>query len=128
MNIKELKCACCRCYDCFDGCTAWDCDVDFEVSIQRVKDAAKAYGMSVDMITALLVADEERRLAEKAKESNGEDDILPDDFNPFYDSKFLIAFADSPDLGKRLLVEMDPDDLKRLRAEIDAALKVQEGE
>ena len=128
MNIKELKCACCRCYDCFDGCTAWDCDIDFEVSIQRVKEAAKDYGMSVDMITALLVADEERRLAEKAKESNDEDNVLPEDFNPYYDSKFLITFADSPNLGKKMLVDMVPEDLKRLRAEIDATLKIQEGE
>ena len=125
-DIKKLKCTCCKCYDSFNGCTAWDCDVDFEISIAKVKDAAKEYGLSVDAIAAVLVANEEKRLAENSKESNAdEDNILPEDFNLFYDSKFLIIFADAPGLGKRLLVEMSPDDLKRLRAEIDAALKVQ---
>jgi hypothetical protein len=75
----------------------------------------------------MLMAEEEKKEKDRM-DAETEDDILPEDFNPFYDSRFLISFADSPDLGKRLLVEMDLDDLKRLRAEIDATLKVQEGE
>jgi hypothetical protein len=90
--------------------------------MSRVKEVSKESGMSVDAIVALLT------MMEAKKEREDEDNILPDDFNPFYDSKFMISFADSPDLGKKLLVEMDLDDLKRLRAEIDATLKVQEGE
>lgn len=117
-KIGDLKCQCCRCYDSFDGCTAFDCQYDFEISIARVKEVSRESGMSVDAIIALL------EMAEK-KERKGED-ILTDDFNPVSDSQFLISFADSPDLGKKLLVEMSTDDLKRLRAEIDAALKIQE--
>ena len=127
LDIKKLKCDCCRCHDDFDGCTAWDCDVDFEISMTKVKDTANAYGMSVDTITLMLMAEEERK--EKTwKKAETEENVLSENFNPFYDSKFLITFADSPDLGKKLLVEMSPEDLKRLRAEVDAALKIQEGE
>jgi hypothetical protein len=42
MDIKKLKCECCKCHDDFDGCTAFDCDIDFEISIAKVKETAKA--------------------------------------------------------------------------------------
>lgn len=132
-NMRDLKCQCCRCYDSFDGCAAFDCQYDFEISLQRVKEVSRESGMSVDTIIALIQAEEDKRRAANAdnyrtgNECIDNNNILPEDFNPFYDSQFLISFADSPDLGKRLLVEMNAGDLKRLRAEIDAALKIQEG-
>lgn len=122
-ELRDLKCQCCKCYDSFDGCTAFDCQYDFEISLQKAKEVSRESGMAVDTIIALIQAEEDRRRAT----SSDDDNILPDDFNPFYDSKFLISFADSPDIGKRLLVEMSAEDLKRLRAEVDAALKIQEG-
>jgi hypothetical protein len=131
-EIEHLKCKCCKCYDSFDGCQALDCDVDFGISIPRVKEVAKEYGLSVDTIAAVLEYDEAMRLSRHAVEHQLDeiDDIdngLPENFPPLYDSKFLISFADSPYLGKKTLVEMHPEDLKRLRAEIDAALQLQEG-
>ena len=129
LDMRRLKCNCCRRYDCYDGCIAFDCDVDFEISIAKVKETAEAYGMSADTITLMLMEEEKKKeKARKEAEAEAEeDDILPDDFNPFYDSQFLISFADSPGIGKKLLVEMDVEDLKRLRAEIYAVLKIQEG-
>lgn len=128
-EIRDLKCQCCKCYDSFDGCTAFDCQYDFEISMSRVKNVSEESGMSVGTIIALLELERENeRIRNEHRENETDDNILPDDFNPFYDSKFLISFADSPDLSKKLLVEMHVDDLKRLRAEIDAALKIQEGE
>lgn len=44
-------------------------------------------------------------------------------FNPFYDSEFLISREGSDD--RRMLVEMYPDELARLRDEIDVVLEKQ---
>ena len=44
-------------------------------------------------------------------------------FNPFYDSEFLISREGSDD--RRMLVEMYPDELVRLRDEIDIVLEKQ---
>lgn len=44
-------------------------------------------------------------------------------FNPFYDSKFLISIEGEEDLGRRMLVEMYPEDLQKLRDEIDIVLE-----
>ena len=43
-DIKDLKCACCKCYDSFDGCTAWSCKSDFEINIKKTKETADNYG------------------------------------------------------------------------------------
>ena len=51
-DIRSLKCACCKYYDSFDGCTAWGCD--FEISIERIKQASQDYGMSISEISALI--------------------------------------------------------------------------
>lgn len=58
-DIKNMKCYCCKCYDSFDGCTAWDCENDFEIIIEKLKQVAKDYGLSIVDITALI--DFERR-------------------------------------------------------------------
>ncbi len=44
-----------------------------------------------------------------------------ENFNPFYDSEFLVVHADEE--TRRMLVEMYPDELLRLRAEINAVLE-----
>ena len=43
-------------------------------------------------------------------------------FNPFDDSKFLISIEGDEDFGRRMLVEMYPEDLQKLRDEIDIVL------
>jgi putative transcriptional regulator len=43
------------------------------------------------------------------------------DFNPFYDSEFLIAYAGEEE--RRLLVELTEDELLELRAEINTVLQ-----
>ena len=43
------------------------------------------------------------------------------EFNPFYDSDFLISHEGSSE--RRLLVELYPDELIQLRNEIDIVLK-----
>lgn len=58
-DIKNLKCYCCKCYDSFNGCTAWDCKNDFEISIEKIKQVSEEYGISISDITALI--DFERR-------------------------------------------------------------------
>ena len=58
-DIKNLKCHCCRCYDSFDGCVAWNCADDFEISIEKIKEVSQDYGLSIADITALI--DFERR-------------------------------------------------------------------
>lgn len=57
-QIKDLKCKCCRCYDSFDGCTAFDCNYDFELSIDKIKGVAEDYGISVADVAALLKLEE----------------------------------------------------------------------
>lgn len=44
-------------------------------------------------------------------------------FNPFYDSKFLISIDGNENFGRRMLVEMYPDDLEQLKSEIEVVLK-----
>lgn len=46
-------------WDCIDGCTAWSCKDDFEISIDKIKQVAEDYGLSITDITALI--DFERR-------------------------------------------------------------------
>lgn len=53
-DIKNMKCYCCKCYDSFDGCTAWSCKDDFEISIDKIKQVSEEYGMSISDITALI--------------------------------------------------------------------------
>ena len=53
-EIEKLKCKCCKCYDNFYGCKAWSCDDDFELSIQKIKEAARENEMSIADITSLL--------------------------------------------------------------------------
>lgn len=53
-DIKSLKCACCKYYDTFDGCTAWSCTDDFEISIEKTKEAAENYGLDVYEVLALI--------------------------------------------------------------------------
>ena len=58
-DIKDLKCACCKCYDSFDGCTAWSCESDLEINIKKTKETAEDYGLDVSEVLALI--DFERR-------------------------------------------------------------------
>ena len=53
-DIKDLKCACCKCYDSFDGCTAWSCESDFEINIKKTKETAEDYGLDVSEVLALI--------------------------------------------------------------------------
>ena len=45
------------------------------------------------------------------------------DFNPLYDSKYLISREDDKQCERRLLIEMYPEELVELRAEINAILE-----
>ena len=47
--------------------------------------------------------------------------MLEENFNPFYDSDFLISHEGSDE--RFMLVEMTQDELLQLRAEIDVVLK-----
>lgn len=124
-DIRNLKCKCCHCWDSYEGCQGFDCDVDYKLSIHRVKETAKEYGVSIEVITAMLVAEENKRLSS----CNDEDDYtLPDDFDPETDTQFLISFSDAVDLDKKRLVDMDIEDLKRLRAELNFVLEMRENE
>ena len=58
-DIKDLKCACCKYYDSFDGCRAWSRASDFEINIEKTKEAADNYGLGVSEVLALI--DFERR-------------------------------------------------------------------
>ena len=58
-DIKNMKCYCCKCYDSFDGCTAWDCENGFEIIIEKLKQVAENYGLDVHEVLALI--DFERR-------------------------------------------------------------------
>lgn len=53
-DIKNLKCYCCKRYDSFDGCTAWSCADDFEISIEKIKQVSQKNGLSITDITALI--------------------------------------------------------------------------
>lgn len=53
-DIKSLKCSCCKYYDTFDGCVAWSCADDFEISIEKTKEAAENYGLDVHEVLALI--------------------------------------------------------------------------
>jgi hypothetical protein len=133
-DTRDLKCQCCKCYDSFDGCTAFDCQYDFEISITKVKDISRESGMSVEAIVALIQAEEDRRNAMRVDDYRTGDKVVdnnnfvPENFDPYHDSNFLISFADATDIGKRMLIEMHSEDLKRLRAEIDHVLKLKEME
>jgi hypothetical protein len=119
-EIRDLKCKCCKCWDSYEGCQAWDCDTDFAIVIEKVNKTAKEYGISVEAIMAMLALEENNK---RYNESVSDDCILPDDFDPETDTQFLVSFANSTDLGKKRLVDMDTEDLKRLRAELDYVLE-----
>lgn len=57
-EIKDLKCKCCKCHDSFDGCTAFMCQYDFALSIEKIKQVAEDYGISVADVAALLKLEE----------------------------------------------------------------------
>ena len=116
-DISKMKCAVCKCHDNFDGCTAFDCQYDFEISAQKLREAAKDYGIPAGQIVASIMAmDKSNSESETANE-------LPDDFNPEIDTQFLISLADATDFGKKRLVDMDTEDLNRLLAEIHFVLE-----
>ena len=129
---RDLKCQCCRCWDSCEGCQAFDCDVDFKISIEKVKNVSRESGMSVEAIVGLIQAEDDRRNAmhidacRAGHDAADNDNFLPDNFDPYRDTKFLITFADYPDLGKKLLVDLDTENLKRLKAEIDTVLKMRD--
>ena len=54
IDTKNLKCYCCKYYDSFEGCTAWSCESDFEISIEKIKQVAEDYGLNVADIIALI--------------------------------------------------------------------------
>ena len=122
-TIRDLKCKCCQCWDSYEGCQGFDCDVDYKLSIQRVKETAKECGIPIEAMTAMLIAEENKTLSSSDDEA---DSILPDDFDPETDTQFLISVVDSPDLGKKRLVDMDVEDLKRLKVELDFVLEMRE--
>lgn len=119
-DLKKLKCECCKCYDSFDGCTAFDCQYDFEISVDKVHEAAKAYQLSPEFIMSMLVEEKARIANERMKEAK--DQYLADNFDPETDSEFLISFADATVLEKKRLVELDTEQLLRLKAEVDHIL------
>lgn len=121
-DIRDLKCRCCKCYDSFDGCTAFDCKYDFEISAQKLREASKECGISPGQIVAFIMA------MDKANREIDADSELPDNFDPATDTKFLISFTDSPDLGKKRLMDMETEDLKRLREELNFVLEAREDE
>ena len=47
---------------------------------------------------------------------------LGKDFNPFYDSAFMISLENNEAIGRRYLVELCYDELIRLRNEIDCII------
>lgn len=47
---------------------------------------------------------------------------LEKDFNPFYDSVFMISLENDESSGRRYLVELYYDELVRLRNEIDCII------
>lgn len=53
-DIKDLKCACYKYYDSFDGCRAWSCASDFEISIEKTRETAENYGLGVFGVLALI--------------------------------------------------------------------------
>lgn len=53
-DIKNLKCYCCKYYDSFDGCAAWSCEDDFKISIEKIKQVSKDYGLSIRDTIALI--------------------------------------------------------------------------
>lgn len=59
---KNMKCYCCKCYDSFDGCTAWSCKDDFEISIDKIKQVSEDYGMSIADIVVLIGAENMGRI------------------------------------------------------------------
>lgn len=121
-NIHEIRCNCCKCHDDFDGCTAFDCRIDFEIHPMKLRKTAKEYGMSPGQIVAAIM---ELQKEEKARETSVS---LPYDFNPETDTEFLISFADATDLGKKRLVDMDTVDLEKLRAELEFVLETRKNE
>ena len=121
-DIRKIRCSCCKCYDSFDGCTAFDCSVDFEIHPMKLRETAKEYGMSPGQIVAAII---ELQKEEKARETSVS---LPSDFDPETDTEFLISFADATDLGKKRLVDMDTEDLEKLRAELEFVLETRKNE
>lgn len=116
-DISKMKCAVCKCHDNFDGCTAFDCQYDFEISAQKLREAARDYGIPAGQIVASIMA------MDKTNRENNASNELPDDFNPETDTQFLISFANALDLGKNRLIDMETEDLKRLLAEINFVLE-----
>lgn len=49
---------------------------------------------------------------------------LEKDFNPFYDSAFMISLENNESSGRRYLVELYYDELVRLRNEIDCIIGI----
>lgn len=61
------------------------------------------------------------------KDEIGENEGNRKKVNPFYDSKFHISVDDAPDdIGPRMLVEMNPEELLSLREEIETVLQMHE--
>ena len=116
-NIHEIRCNCCKCHDDFDGCTAFDCRIDFEIHPMKLRKTAKEYGMSPGQIVAAIME------LQKEEDARNASHALPSDFNPETDTQFLISFVDATDLGKKRLVDMDTEDLNRLLAEINFVLE-----
>lgn len=53
-EIKDIKCKCYGCHDDAVGCTSSDCETDNAISMQKVKETAKANGVSVSDVATLL--------------------------------------------------------------------------
>ena len=69
----NLKCKCCECYDSYEGCCAFDCSVDFKLSLSKVSEVARQYNMSSDWILGLINAINARN---ESDEHDDDDDIL----------------------------------------------------
>ena len=57
----------------------------------------------------------------RLRECTGEIKMVDKNFNPFYDSDFLVSHTDSED--RRSLVELTKDELIQLRDEINVVLQ-----
>lgn len=119
LDVKKLKCECCRCYDEFDGCMGFDCQYDFELSMSRVSEVAAHHHISNDTLVGLIMD----MVKEQQRKEQSDTCVLPDDFDPA-DSDFRISQeSDMYDRNFRL-IELDRETLERLRAEINFILDI----
>ena len=111
LEIRDLKCKCCKCYDSFDGCTAFDCEIDFQFSMEKAINIAREYGVSFDSIIAIL-GSELQKNGHRSLECSS---------NEYGDEQFMVIVSgvDEP----TSLCDMKTSDLQLLKQDIDRILQ-----